>query len=86
MSAHGQGEINGRVALAKGAESVCHWLCQWKRKRCQEPFPETKIRGMPETKVIAVGMALAGHPPHRSVRAELPHTALTLDADWQTSR
>ena len=40
----------------------------------------------PERMVIAVGMALAGHPPHRSVRAELPHTALTLDADWQTSR
>ena len=27
---------------------------------------------------VAVGMALSGHPPHRSVRAELPHTALTL--------
>src|SRR5438046_1974322 len=26
-------------------------------------------------------MALSGHPPHRSVRAELPHTALTLDGD-----
>ncbi|HET6880181.1 MAG TPA: M56 family metallopeptidase [Pirellulales bacterium] len=27
---------------------------------------------------IAVGMALAGHPPHRSVLEELPHTAPTL--------
>ena len=26
---------------------------------------------------VAVGMALAGHPPHRSVREQLPHTALT---------
>src|SRR6516162_8113199 len=25
-------------------------------------------------------------PPHRSVRAELPHTVLTLDVDMQTSR
>ena len=30
---------------------------------------------------IAVGTAIAGRPPHRSVRAELPHTALTLDVD-----
>ena len=27
-------------------------------------------------KEVAVGMAIAGHPPHRSVREELPHTAL----------
>ena len=33
---------------------------------------------------IAVRTAIAGRPPHRSVRAELPHTALTLDVDWQT--
>jgi len=32
-----------------------------------------------------VGTAIAGRPPYRSVRAELPHTALTLDVDWQTS-
>ena len=30
---------------------------------------------------IAVGTAIAGRPPHRSVRAELPHTAPTLDGD-----
>ena len=28
---------------------------------------------------VAVGTAIAGRPPHRSVRAELPHTAPTLD-------
>jgi Flp pilus assembly protein TadG len=27
---------------------------------------------------VAVGMALSGHPPHGSVREELPHTALAL--------
>src|SRR6516162_6736740 len=31
----------------------------------------------PRNLVVAVGNALAGVPPHRSVRAELPHTALT---------
>lgn len=30
----------------------------------------------PPTNVIAVGTAIAGRPPHRSVREELPHTAL----------
>jgi hypothetical protein len=28
---------------------------------------------------VAVGTVIAGRPPHRSVRAELPHTAPTLD-------
>jgi len=36
-----------------------------------------------DSDAFAVGMALSGHPPHRSVRAELPHTALTLDVDLQ---
>ena len=36
--------------------------------------------------VIAVGTAIADRPPHRSVRAELPHTALTLDKDEQIVR
>ncbi len=36
--------------------------------------------------VIAVGTVIADRPPHRSVRAALPHTALTLDADMQTAR
>jgi len=29
-------------------------------------------------KTIAVGTAIAGRPPHRSVREELPHTAPAL--------
>src|ERR1017187_2237833 len=33
---------------------------------------------------VAVGMRVASHPPHGSVRAELPHTALTLD-EWRRS-
>ena len=33
---------------------------------------------------VAVGMRVASHPPHGSVRAELPHTALTLD-EWRQS-
>ena len=35
---------------------------------------------------IAVGTVIADRPPHRPVRAELPHTVLTLDVDMQTSR
>src|ERR1035441_10245449 len=38
---------------------------------------------------VAVGTTIADRPPHRSVRAELPHTAPTLDmwrqgAPWRT--
>jgi hypothetical protein len=36
--------------------------------------------------VIGIGTALAGCPSHRSVRAELPHTALTSDHDDQAAR
>lgn len=30
---------------------------------------------------VAVGMAVTCHPPHRSVREELPHTAPALGFD-----
>jgi hypothetical protein len=36
--------------------------------------------------LIAVGTVIADRPPHRPVRAELPHTVLTADVDVQTSR
>ena len=40
------------------------------------------MEGPKNTKtVIAVGTAIAGRPPHRSVRAELPHTAPPLGSD-----
>jgi hypothetical protein len=52
----------------------------------QDPFPEQAVQILSQIegweietahlKVVAVGMAIAGHPPHRSVREELPHTAL----------
>jgi len=35
---------------------------------------------------IAVGTVIADRPPHRSVRAALPHTALTLDDDDHPAR
>ena len=38
-------------------------------------------RGQAPRTEIAVGTAIADRPPHRSVRAELPHTAPTLDED-----
>ena len=31
--------------------------------------------------MVAVGMRVAPHPPHRSQRAELPHWALTSGSD-----
>ena len=34
---------------------------------------------------VAVGTSIAARPPHRSVRAALPHTALALDAWRQTN-
>jgi hypothetical protein len=36
--------------------------------------------------VMAVGMALSSHPPHRPVQAGLPHTVLTSDVDLRTAR
>ena len=36
-------------------------------------------------RVIAVGTVIADRPPHRSVRAALPHTALTSDVDMHTA-
>ena len=33
---------------------------------------------------VAVGMTIADHPPHRSVLAELPHTAPPLDTSVET--
>ena len=46
------------------------------RKRGRDPFFLT----------IAIGTALAGRPSHGSVRAELPHTALTLDSNGARKR
>ena len=44
--------------------------------------PKSKIHSNDtQGKVIAVGTAITDRPPHRSVRAELPHTAPTLDED-----
>ena len=34
---------------------------------------------------IAVGMTIADHPPHRSVLAELPHTAPPLDSSVEAN-
>jgi hypothetical protein len=35
---------------------------------------------------VTVGTVIADRPPYRSVRAELPHTALTLDGWRQNER
>ena len=36
--------------------------------------------------LVAVGMPLTRHPPHRSVRAVLPHTAPASGDDGETAR
>jgi len=49
---------------------------QYKRFHCSAAFNCTT-----NPKYIAVGTAISGRPPHRSVRAELLHTAPTFDVD-----
>ena len=51
-------------------------------------FPRTRRYGIEYEyhflavfRAIAVGTAISGRPPHRSVRAELLHTAPTFDVD-----
>ncbi len=44
-----------------------------------------KLLAIGSSSSSAIGPVLAGRPSHRSVRAELPHTALTLDSDDQTA-
>ena len=53
-----------RARMARGAGRLCAALAI--------PAPESALR-------VAVGMIITAHPPHRSVRAELPHTAPPLD-------
>jgi hypothetical protein len=47
--------------------------------------PATSVHGFVlavfRARAIAVGTAISGRPPHRSVRAELLHTAPTFDVD-----
>ncbi len=47
----------------------------------QEGGPKAAIHsGLDSALGFAVGMPIAEHPPHRSVQAELPHTAPPLDS------
>src|SRR4051794_39336365 len=45
---------------------------------------EPRLRTSWHALAVAVGTTIADRPPHRSVRAVLPHTALTSDA-WRRS-
>jgi hypothetical protein len=47
-------------------------------------FPWAKTETAKPGNRVAVGMRVASHPPHRSVRALLTHTAPSLDA-WRQS-
>jgi len=52
-----------------------------KRSRANQIAPR---RTQNLKKPVAVGIAVARYPPHRSVRADFPHTAPTLDG-WRQS-
>ncbi len=64
-------------------------LAGWSAGRGAAALETVEVRnGMPYRRlgqtgeeVVAVGMTLAGHPPHRSRRAELPHRAPALGGD-----
>ena len=61
-----------QLPTRKHAVSLCATVCYCVLR---VGVPTSCLQLRPEKKV-AVGMAIAGHPPHRSVREELPHTAL----------
>jgi hypothetical protein len=67
--------ITCRYRVIDSVRPTCRW-CPW----CQQPVSETSRSAISARKPVAVGMAVTCHPPHRSVRAELPHTAPALGA------
>ena len=68
------------------------FLAYWTSANLTMNVPSPKGRGeksatvQSREKTIAVGTVIADRPPRRSVRAELPHTALTSNVDLQTAR
>ena len=79
----------------KGTKQHRHPACS--RMTGKVPFPPLRsthplhrsrarpIRDRIE-EMVAIGMPVARHPPHRSVRAELPHTAPTSGVWRETAR
>ena len=57
------------------------FLETWGKGPADTVFPLTPFSFAKNTRrrSVAVGTAIADRPPHRSVRAALPDTALTLD-------
>jgi hypothetical protein len=49
--------------------------------RVKNARSSTSVQRFVRASSIAVGTAISGRPPHRSVRAELLHTAPTFDVD-----
>ena len=63
--------------------TTCHWaqniqMCRPSRTTVRLAALRAPKSG-PTRPAVAVGMPVARHPPHRSVRALLTHTVLTLD-------
>jgi hypothetical protein len=61
-----------RECMSRRAKTSLPRCLQRRRSRHSETVPSAG-------RSAAVGMPVARHPPHRSVRAELPHTAPILD-------
>jgi len=64
---------NGRVSLMPSDETG-----DWPEYRATKQGTVPNIRSKYDELCSAVGTGLSARPPHRSVRAELPHTAPTL--------
>jgi hypothetical protein len=87
----------GRAVDFKRSRCSARSRHDWEHRRGQSSFhgskqPSFRVTSLPQATslghnaaiaLIAVGTALTGRPPHRSVREALPHTAPTLG---QTSR
>ena len=62
-------------------------VCLGKSAKGKLPRPSNIVSMSPPSYPsawVAVGMTITDHPPHRSVRAELPHTAPPLDTSVET--
>ena len=67
--------VNHLVRLGAGQNVHCSRFSE------RRPSSSSPVQGERHWSTVAVGTALAGHPPHGSQRAELPHWALTSGVD-----
>ena len=75
----------GLKYLVKRSKGYHHRVAAKVVSKIERGRPATSVHGfvlaVRRARAIAVGTAISGRPPHRSVRAELLHTAPTFDVD-----